>query len=260
MAARAMWKGVIRCGEEVRVPVKLYAAVEDRGVHFRLLHRKDHAPVRQAMINPESEEIVPYEQIRRAYVTPDRDIVMLDQAELDALAPKPSRDIEVLQLLPPQQIDHRWYLRPYYLGPDTGADASYSAFAQALADSRREALVRWVMRGKEYVGALRLEDGYPLLVSLRHAEEIVSATALEAPGGAELSTKEIAMARQLMDMLAGPFEPNEYHDEYRNRVQTLIEDKASGKRIPKAPARRSRSTGDLTRALEASLARERKRA
>lgn len=259
MAARAMWKGVIRFGDH-RVPVKLYAAVAGRGVHFRLLHRKDHAPVRQAMVNPQTDEVVPFDEVRRAYITAERDVVILDEDDLEALAPEPSRDIELLQLLPPKQIDHRWYLRPYYLGPDDRAETAYGTFTEALGNSGREALVRWVMRGKRYLGALRLEAGYPMLISLRHAEEVVSSETLEPPGGAELSNKELAMAEQLMDMLAGPFEPAEYQDEYRNRVEALIDDKASGKRLRKAPARKARATEDLSGALEKSLAEVRKRA
>lgn len=259
MAARAMWKGIIRFGD-VKVPVKLYAAVEDRSVHFRLLHREDHAPVRQAMVNPETNDIVPYEQTSRAFITGDRDVVMLGDEDLEAVSPEASRDIEVLQFLPPSAIDHRWYLRPYYLGPDNGAGEAYAAFTAALSESGREGLARWVMRGKAYVGALRLEAGYPMLISLRHAEEVVSAEELEAPDGPDLAKKELDMARQLMDMLSGTFDATQYQDDYRTRVEELIETKARGGRIRKAPARKARTTEDLTGALQASLKQERKRA
>lgn len=259
MAARAIWKGVIRFGG-VSVPVKLYSAVEDRTIHFRLLHDKDHAPVKQVMVNPETDEVVPYEATRRAYVTAEKDLVVLDDDDLAELAPEASRDIEIVQFLPPQAIDHRWYQRPYYLGPDDGADAAYAALTQALADSGREGLARWVMRKKEYVGALRLEAGYPMLISLRHAEEVVSADELQAPEGPELASKELAMAGQLMDMLEDHFDATAYRDEYRARVAELIETKARGGRSRrKAPARKKPSE-DLTGALEASLKQERKRA
>lgn len=251
MAARAMWKGVVRFGE-ARVPVKLYSAVEDRSVHFRLLHESDHAPVRQAMINPESGEEVPYEETRRGYLTQEGDLVMFDQEELDAVEPEPSREIEVLRFVPQQAIDHRWYRRPYYLGPDGDRDA-YFALAEALEASGREGLARWVMRKKEYVGSLRLNDGHPMLIALRHAEQVIPLDALEAPKGAELDERELAMAGQLMEMLEAPFRAEDYHDAYRQRVLELIESKARGETVEPPAPRERRRPRDLRQALEGSL-------
>lgn len=251
MSARAMWRGTIGF-EDARVPVKLYAAVADRSVHFRLLHRKDRAPVRQVMIEPEAERVVPYGEALRAYPTREGRLVVLDKEELEALRPAASRDIEIVHFLPARAIDHRWYSRPYYLGPD-GDEPAYFALAEALEESGREGLARWVMRGKTYLGALRLHRGYPMLFALRHAEEVVSVEALEAPQGKALDDKEHKMAQQLIDTLEGPFEPGDYHDDYRERVLEMIDDKRHGKSVKVTPIRRPRPTDDLSRALEASL-------
>ena len=258
MAARAMWKGVIRFGD-AQVPVKLYSAVRDRSVHFRLLHDKDRSPVRQAMVNPETDQVVAYQDTRRAYVTDEGSLVVLDKDELEALEPESSRDIEVIGFLPAGRIDHRWYDRPYYLGPD-GHEESYFALIEALKGADKEGLARWVMRKKAYVGALRLHEGYPMLMSLRHAEEVVSVDALEAPRGAELDAKELAMAGQLISMLEASFEPEEYRDEYRERVMELIEAKQHGKSVKVTPIRRRKPSDDLSKALQASLKKERERA
>jgi DNA end-binding protein Ku len=259
MPARAMWKGIVRFGGE-RVPVKLYAAVEDTAVRFRLLHATDQAPVKQALVNPQTDEVVPYQETRRAYRTPEGDLVVLRDDELARLEPEPSRDIEILQFLPHQAIDHRWYLRPYYLGPDEGATESYFALIEALDRTGREGLARWVMRKKAYLGALRLHGGYPMLVSLRHADEIVSVDDLEVPAGRPPDERELAMARQLIEMLAADFEPHEYQDEYRARVRELIATKTSGGRVRKLPKRADRPAEDLTEALRASLKQVRRRA
>lgn len=259
MAARAMWKGIV-CFGDVRVPVKLYAAVQDRSVHFRLLHEKDHAPVRQAMVNPETDEEVPYDDTRRAYVSETRDLVVLDEEDLETVEPEASREIRILQFVAPSLIDHRWYRRPYYLGPDDGAEEAWRALAAALARQELEGLARWTMRRKEYVGALRLHAGCPMLVSLRHAEEIVSLAGLDVPAGRDLDERELAMARQLVDMLAANFEPEAWQDEYRQRVEQLIATKASGGKVKSMPRRQARRSEDLTAALQASLKQERKRA
>lgn len=263
MAARAIWKAVIHLGD-LKVPVKLYSAIQDRDVHFRLLHVADHAPVKQNMVNPDTGEVVPKESIRRGYFTSEGDLVMLNEEELETVEPEPSREIRLLHFLPPEIIDHRWYRRPYYLGPD-GSEAKYAALIRAMADSGREGLARWVMRNKSYVGALRLNQGYPLLIALRHAEEVVSIDAVKKPKGAELDKRELSMAQQLIEMLADNFKPEEYHDEYRERVMNLIQTKASGGRVTALQPRRKAASDDLSKALEASLrqgkeSKEKKRA
>jgi DNA end-binding protein Ku len=258
MAARAIWKGMIRF-DGVRVPVKLYSAVEDRSVHFRLLHRKDLAPVRQALVNPQTDQVVPFEETGRAYITEAGDRVLLDQAELEALEPQPSRDIEILGFLPQQAIDHRWYDRPYYLGPD-GESADYFALADALEAMAVEGLARWVMRNKAYVGALQLYRGYPMLIALHHAEEVIPVEALEPPQGPPLDQRELGLARQLIEMLEAEFQPQAYRDEYRNRVLEMLAAKARGKRVKtRAPRQRERDE-DVGHALEASLRQARRSA
>ncbi|WP_277811781.1 Ku protein [Chromohalobacter canadensis] len=257
MAARAVWKGVIRFGAE-RVPVKLYSAVSDRNVHFRLLDRRHHRPVHQTMIHPETGEAVPRDERRKAVVS-KQERTFFDKDELAELEPTPSRDIEVMHFLPPGVIDHQWYRRPYFLGPD-GDDEAFNALAVALADSSREGLVHWVMRHKTYVGALRDHDGHPVLITLRHLDEVVDAEALDPPGGGQLGTGEVKMATELVEMYAAEFEPETYQDEYRCRLEDLVETKRHGKRV-KVKRRRQREPNDeLASTLEASLARERKRA
>lgn len=256
MTIRAMWKGVIRF-EAVRVPVKLYGAVEDRNVHFRLLHRQDMEPVHQHLVNAETDEVVAREETRRAYVTESGDRVLLSPEELEALEPEPARDIEILGFLPAHAIDHRWYDRPYYLGPDEDS-ADFFALADALEEMQVEGLARWVMRNKSHVGALQLYQGHPMLMSLHHTEEVVPVEALKPPRGPALDKRELGMAHQLIEMLASDFQPQEYHDEFRERVLDMLAAKAQGKQVKKrAPERRE--SMELGQALEASL-RQAKRA
>jgi DNA end-binding protein Ku len=255
MAARSIWNGVIRL-DDLRVPVKLYSAVTDRTVHFRLLHRKDQVPVRQQLINPDTDRIVPFSEALRAYPTDSGELVLLDKKELEKQVPRASRDIEILYFLDAREIDHRWYDRPYYLGPDGAGDA-YHALAAALegdGDDSPVGVARWTMRNKIYNGALRLYQGYPMLMSLRNAEEVVPVESLEAPSGKELDERELGMARQLIAMLEAPFEPEQYRDEYRDRLMDFIETKRKGGTITTMPPQRQKAaSNDLANALEASL-------
>lgn len=251
MSARAIWKGVI-CFEDIEVPVKLYSAVEDANIRFRLLDRKDRQPVRQQLVEPETDAVVPYDETQRLFRTDQGAEVLITREELESLKPEPSRRIEITHFLPRKAIDHRWYDRPYYLGPD-GSQAAYHSLAEALKARDQEGLAHWVMRHKEYFGALRLYRGYPMLMSLRFREQVISASELQAPQGKPLDDKELAMARQLIGMLDADFRPGDFQDEYRERVIKMIEKKRKGGRIKTPPKRTRKSPDNIADALEASL-------
>ena len=253
MAARAIWKAVLHLGD-ASVPVKLYSAVEDRGVHFRLLHAKDRVPVEQKMVHPGTGEPVPYEEIRRGWEAEPGTFVVLDDEDLAAAEPEASRDVEITRFVPPETIDHRWYDRPYFLGPD-GDGTAYAALARALADSGREGVARWTMRKKSYLGALVPEDGRLALVTLRPAAAVISAEELDAPSGRTLEAREKKMARQLVAALAGDDDLSAFRDEYRERVLELVAAKAEGKAAEVRSIRRKKAPeGSLADVLEASLA------
>lgn len=250
--ARAIWKGVIRFGG-TELPVKLYSAVQDRAVHFRLLHAPDNVPVQQRMINPVTGEVVPSERIRRGFEAEPGTFVLLDDDELKALEPEPSRDINITRFVEPAAINHQWYDRPYYLGPD-GDTATYAAVAKALGKRNVEGVARWTMRNKSYLGALRPRGEHLILYTLRYAEEVVPLDTLELPAGRDLDKREITMAKQLVSALEGEFDPGAYRDEYQHRVRELIEAKASGKKIklPK-PEKRKPAAASLADVLQQSL-------
>jgi DNA end-binding protein Ku len=251
MAARAIWKGRIRFGE-VDVPVKLYSAVQDRGVHFRLLHDKDLEPVRQQMVNPETGKVVEHGDVRRAFQTEAGDLVMLDADELAELEPEASREIEVTRFLDPDVITHQWYDRPYFLGPDD-SDEDYFALVEALRRQGKEGVARWVMRKKEYVGALRVNGDHLMLMTLRHAGEVVPASALKAPGGRALDRREINMAKQLVSALEDELDMSQFGDEYRERVLELVEAKAEGKVLKFPEVERREEAGSLADMLAQSV-------
>jgi DNA end-binding protein Ku len=252
MAARAIWKGVLELGK-ARVPVRFYSAVEDRDVHFRLLHAKDKQPVSQQMVNPETGKPVSPENVRKGFEVENGVFVLLDDDEIAGLEPEPSRDVEVKHFVPPRAIAPQLYERPYWLGPD-GDQNAYLALAQALEAKQQHGIVSWTMRKKRYVGSLHSDGEHLMVVTLRFGDEVVLPAELEAPAGPELRAAERRMAEQLVAALEGPFDPTEFHDEFRERVLDLVKRKARGGRIKKArriePKRREVS---LERALEHSL-------
>jgi DNA end-binding protein Ku len=248
--ARAMWKGVLRLGD-ASVRIKLYSAIEDRDIRFRLLHAADLVPVTQAMVHPRTNEVVPHDQAQRGYATPEG-LVIVHPDELTALTPPESRDVAFTRFVPVGAIDPQWYDRPYYVGPDDD-DAAYNALTVALRRSSVEGVAHWVMRKKAYVGALRVYAGVLVLVSLRRSGEVVSVGSLDTLAGPVLDKKELAMAQQLMAMLEEDFDPNAYRDEYRDRVHALIDSKARGQKPKLGLVKSKRRTGNLKAALAASL-------
>ena len=159
MSARALWKATIRLGD-VKVPVKLYAALTDRKIHFRLLHRKDRVPVTQQMIDPRTDQPVPGAQVKRGIEIDPGRMVVVQASELRALEPEASRDIQLERFVLSDRIQPAWTDRPYYLGPD-GDLGAYFALAAALQRENKAGLARWTMRKKRYAGVLKTRNGEP---------------------------------------------------------------------------------------------------
>ena len=232
--------------------MKLYGAVEERKIHFRLLHAKDRVPVVQRMVDPRSDEEVPADEIRRGIELEEGVFVVVAPEEWESAQPEASRAIEVTRVVPRDALDIAWFERPYYLGPD-GASADYFALAKVLAESAQIGIARWVMRGKQYFGALEPREAHLALIALRSADEVVTPEALARPMGPPISTSERELGEQLIAALEGRFDPSALRDEYRERVEKLIAAKRRGRRYAVKEAAPPRAGGDLGSALRRSL-------
>jgi DNA end-binding protein Ku len=252
MTARAIWKGQLKLGA-TKIPVKLYSGVVDRTVRFHILDDKHLLRVKQHMVSPDSGDEVANEEMQKGYeIEPGRFVIITDE-ELAKLEPEASRDIEISEFIPPEAISQQWYERPYYLAPD-GDVKNYFALVEALTNRKREGLAQWVMRKKVYTGALRAEGDYLMLVTLRNANEVVSARDLPKPAGRAPTQKELSMAKQLVELLAeDEFNAKDYKDEYRERVMEFIEKKARGKAPRLHAVKSKRKTSALGSVLEKSL-------
>ncbi|MDQ2937690.1 MAG: Ku protein [Acidobacteriota bacterium] len=251
MAARAIWKGELKIGS-AKIPVKLYSAVQDRTVRFHILDDKHLKRVKQHMVSPDSGDEVTNEEIQKGYELEPGKFVIVTDEELESLQPQPSREIEITEFVPPEAISSQWYERPYYLAPD-GDQKAYFALVEALKNRKREGIAHWVMRNKAYVGALRAEGDYLMLVTLRNAEEVISARDLPKPAGRAPTQKELNMAKQLVGMLEGEFNAADYKDEYRERVMEFIKQKAKGKAPRLRAVKTKRRPASLDSVLQKSL-------
>src|SRR5260221_4389702 len=257
--ARAIWSGTISFGIR-NVPVKLYSAVARRGISLREIREADVAGIRHRRVAEGPDEEVPYGEIVKAFqITPDR-YVPLDKDEMAALAPEKTRAIEVQDFVDLEQIDPIYFDSPYYLGPADGAEKAYSLLAQAMQESGKVAIARFVFRNKEHLAAIRPSDGVLTLTTMRFADEVVPPSELEdvlPSGKPKVAKQEVEMAEQLIESLTREFDPNAYRDEYREELLSLIERKAEGKDVLTAPATeepKPTSAPDLMSALEESIA------
>jgi DNA end-binding protein Ku len=251
MAARAIWKGELTISS-TKIAVKLYAAVQDRDVRFHVVQDQTKTRVRQQMVT-DRDQAIAKEEIRKGYEIEPGSFVVLEEKELKELKPEESRAIDISRFVPSSAIGNEWYERPYYLGPDDDPE-KYFALAEALENEPLTGVARWSMRGKSYVGALRAEGGYLTLTKLRYSQEILSSRELPAPSGRPLAPNELKMAEELITVLEGKFNPEEFHDEYRQRLQEFLAAKARGK-TQRLPVIKQRTTkGSLEQQLAKSLA------
>jgi DNA end-binding protein Ku len=253
---RAIWGGSISFGL-VNIPVKLFSAVSRKTVHFNQLDSRTNSRIKQKRVSAETGEEVPYDQIVKGYELSSGSYVVVSDDELAALDPKAVRTIDIDEFVDLVDIDPIFYDAAYYLAPDK-APKPYLLLAEALEQAGKVGIAHFVMRTKQYLCAIRAKDGRLMLSTMVYADEINSPAEIPELAdieGLEVSDKELAMAEQLIESLSTDFEPEKFHDTYREAVVELIDRKAAGEVViaPEAVAEPDKVV-DLMAALEASVA------
>jgi DNA end-binding protein Ku len=252
-----MWTGAISFGM-VTVPVKLYSALDRKSVRFHQLSGKTGVRVAQKRVDPTTGEEVPYAEIVKGYeIAPDR-YVVIEPGELETLQPKKTKTIEIEDFVELSQIDPVYYDHPYYLAPGPGGSKPYRLLLEAMRKTGKIAIARVVIRSKEQLVAIRPMGDALGMATMIFADEILPADRVdEIAEAAEVETtmRELDIAKQLVESLAGDFEPERYSDTYRADVLALIERKAQGKQIAVQPEAEevAAPAPDLMSALKASL-------
>jgi DNA end-binding protein Ku len=257
--ARAIWSGSISFGL-LNVPVKLYSAVSKQSVRFRELREGDGSRVKHKRVAESDGKEVPYEKIVKGYEYAPDQYVVLSRDELSELEPQRSRTIEIQDFVDLDDIDPIYFEQPYYLGPDKGAARAYALLVQAMKESRKVAVARFVLRNKEHLAAIRPMEDVLTLTTMRFHDEVTSPSDLDGEVFEDEKPKkpdqrEIEMAKQLIGSLTSDFKPDQYRDEYREELLDLLERKAAGKEVVSAPTEEPKPTKapDLMAALEESL-------
>ena len=260
--ARAIWSGVLSFGL-VSVPVELYTATEAHGPVFHQFEKGTADRIRYQRVNERTADEVEYSDVVKGADIGGGDYVVLDQDELDSIAPGRSRLMEIRAFVDTDAIDPLYFDKAYFLGPggeETGK--LYALLREAMGSAGRAAIASFVMRGKEYLAAVRADGDLLVLETLFFADEVRDPHQQipDLPGRVKLSRQELSMARQLIDAMSGPWKPADYRDTYTDRVNDLIDAKKHKKEFqPAAEAPAATNVVDLTEALQSSVEAARKR-
>ncbi len=255
MSARPFASGMISFGL-VTIPVKLYSTGESAaGIQFNMLHKKCGSRLKQQYICPVDNEVVGREDMVKGYEYSKGQYVLFSEDELKALVPEATNAVEITEFVPLDQVDPIYYEKSYYVGPDKGGDRPYRLLSEAMKQTGRAALARYVARGKDQFVLLRPFDEGLIMQQLRYSDELRAFS--EVPvGPAEVREPELKLAVQLIEQIAtDEFKPEVYEDKQRHQVRALIDRKIQGEEITALPAAPPKAQViDLMAALKASLA------
>jgi DNA end-binding protein Ku len=259
---RAIWKGALTFGL-VNVPVKVYSATEDHDVSLHQVHAKDGGRIRYQRVCEIDGEVVPYADIDKAYDDGGRTVV-LTKEDLDSLPSERSREIEVVEFVPTEQIDVLTLDRAYYLEPDSSSPKAYVLLRRTLEQTDRTAIVRFSLRQKTRLAALRVRGDVLVLQTLLWSDEVREAAFPSLDESVRISSKELELSASLVESFSSDFDPAEYVDEYQQELRTLIDAKLEkGDALDTAETFGDREDAgggeviDLMAALRASVERSR---
>jgi DNA end-binding protein Ku len=262
---RALWSGSLSFGL-VNVPVQLVSAVRDLDLHFHQLHEKDRVPIEMQRWCSEEDKEVPYEAVTRSYETGNGEQVIVTDEDLEAVEPRKTRTIDIERFVEVEDIDPIYFDHPYWLvpaGDDEGAARAYRLLLGVMEKSDRAALGRFVMRAKEHLAIVRARDGALTLTTMRFHDEVRATKDVASASGKSTkpSKKELDAAVDLIEALGADWDPGKHDDEYRKRLQKVVNKKRKGQKIEQPEERgEPDAVPDLMAALEQSLKDARKKA
>jgi len=256
MPPHSLGSGTISFGL-VSIPVKMYTAASAGGVSFNQLHGKCGNRLRQQMFCPVDNEVVDRSQIVKGYEFQKDQYVRFTDEEIKSLEGEASKVIDITEFVPLSTVDPIYFEKTYYLGPDKGGDKAYRLLADAMAKTERVALAKFVMRGKESLVLIRPAQHGLMLHTMYFADEVRDFGEIGKGESTPLKEGEMGLATRLIEDLSHEeFKPEEYHDEYRQRVLDLVNSKVEGKEITAAtPEVHRAQVIDLMDALKQSLAK-----
>jgi len=263
--ARGIWTGALSFGL-VNIPVEVHTAVRDTRPHLRLLHDKDRSPINYERVCQKEGQAVGWNDLVKGYEYEKGRFVVLTKEDFAAAALEKTRRIDILDFVKADDIDDRYFDKPYYLTPGKGGDVAYSLLREAIRDSGRIGIAKFIMREVQHLAAVEVVDEALVLSTLRFADELVEVGTLNLPKRKQAGKKELDMATSLVESLAADWDPEKYTDDYRVNLMRVIKAKTKGKSadlVAEEPHRDAKVVDLMERlrqSLDASSGRGRRRA
>jgi DNA end-binding protein Ku len=258
--AKALWKGAVTFGL-VNIPVRLYSAVQEKSLKFHMLHAKDGGRIKYQRVCAICGEEVTWDDIVKGYEYSKDHYVQFSEEEMQALDLDSIRAIDVVTFVPLDEIDPVYFNKTYYVVPEPSGLKAYRLLQEALEAEGSVGLAKVALRDKEHLATVRLKDDVFVLETMHWPDEIREPAFEELDKNVEVRDAELKMARQLIQQLSGDFNPAEFQDEYRARLEQLVEQKVEGQEITVAaqPEEEPTKVVDLMEALKASVAEAKKK-
>jgi DNA end-binding protein Ku len=250
--AAIVWKGYISFGL-VAIPVRLYAAGRAESVHFRMLHSKDLSRVKEVWYCADEDKPIDKSDIVKGYEVGKGEYVVVADEELRGIAPATAETMEILNFVDEAEVDPIYFERSYYVAPGEKVGKPYALFMKALQTTKFSAIAKMAMHNREHIVLIRCAEDQLILHTLFYQDELGEANKPEIPDSATTTKKELELATALVRQLAGEFQPEQYHDIYREKVEKLIEQKKKGQKITPEGKPRRAPVIDLMDALKKSL-------
>jgi DNA end-binding protein Ku len=248
---RPIWSGTISFGL-VAVPVRMFGAISEHKLRFRLLHRKDEGPIGYEKVCKLEGKPVSDDEIVKAYEFEKGEVVYVEDEDFEAAQAEGGHAFEITDFVAVEEIDPIYFERSYYLAPQDGGEKVYTLLVRAMEDAGLAAVGTFVMRDREHLGCLRVRDGVITLERMYFADEIRPAEDVR-PDRARVSKDELEMAASLIERFQGSFDPKKYSDTYTDRLVDVIRRKQRGEEVHEAPEVEPEEAPDLMEALRASL-------
>jgi DNA end-binding protein Ku len=253
--ARALWKGSIAFGL-VNIPIELHTAIRNHRPKFRMLHAKDKSPVKYERVCLREGEPVAWEELVKGYEYQKGHFVVLTKEDFQAAALEKTRTIDIIDFVKAEEIDDRFFETPYYLTPAKGGERAYSLLRDAIRETGRTGIAKFILRDAQHLAALEVIAEALVLTIMRFTDELVDTEQYDFPSSQGVRKRELDMAKALVESLAAEWDPAKYTDQYRENLLKVIQSKLKGKKevaLEPAGEPRQGEVVDLMERLRRSL-------
>jgi DNA end-binding protein Ku len=256
MPPRAIWTGSISFGL-VNVPVRVYTAVHEHKLQFHLVHERDDGPIGYQKVCKLEDKPVDDDEIVKAFEYAKGKYVALTDEDFGAVRVEGQHTIDLEDFVPYEQIDPTFFAHTYLVGPEDGAERPYALLVRAMGESGLAAIGKFVLRNRQYLGCLRVRDGALTLEQMYFADEVDSPATVAPDKRPKVAKRELDLALDLIEGLAGDWDPGKYEDTYHDALAKLIERKRKGQDVHEVaePEEEPEAAADLMEALRQSVAR-----